>query len=71
MEITGKSIIGKVMEEHPETAAIFHKYGLSCVQCPIAAAESIEHGAIAHGLGGVKLKKLLHELNTTAGINKK
>ena len=71
MRITGKSIIGRVLEEHPKTAAIFHKYGLACVQCPVAASESIEQGALAHGIDEVKLKQLLHDLNKSIGVSKR
>ena len=69
--ITGKSVIGKVIAKHPKTADIFHKFGLSCVQCPVAGSESIERGALAHGIDEVNLKKLLHELNKVTESKKK
>ena len=71
MKITGKSIIGKVLLKHPNTAKIFHKFGLSCIQCPVASSETIERGALAHGIDQITLKKLLHEINKAIENKKK
>ena len=71
VKITGKSIIGKVVIQHPKTAEVFHKYGWGCLGCALAGSETIERGAIAHGLDKVKLKEMLAELNKVAGTSKK
>ena len=69
--ITEKSIIGKVIIQYPKTSRIFVKYGFGCIHCPLASSESIERGALAHGLDVVKLKALLAELNKAAEVSKK
>ncbi|MBI5148067.1 DUF1858 domain-containing protein [Candidatus Pacearchaeota archaeon] len=49
-----------VMHKHPETAEVFFKHGMACFGCPMAMSESIEAGAIAHGINP---DKLVDELN--------
>ncbi len=46
--------------KHPETAAVFFKYGLPCAMCHLAFGETIEEAAELHG---IKLDKLLKDLN--------
>ena len=50
----------EVMRKYPDTVKVFRKYGMECVGCLGAEAESIEYGAIAHG---VDADSLLEDLN--------
>jgi len=59
---------GKVMHKHPELAGVFLKHGMTCVGCPLAMEETIEQGAIAHG---IDVKKLIKELNKKTKEKKK
>ena len=52
--------IGDVVTKHPETIEVFLKHGLHCIGCHVAAFESLEQGAKAHG---IDIKKLLEDLN--------
>jgi hybrid cluster-associated redox disulfide protein len=52
--------IGQVIGEHPETVPIFLKNGLSCIGCPMASMETVEQGALSHG---IDVDKLVKELN--------
>ena len=52
--------IGDVVTKHPETIEVFLKHGLHCIGCHVAAYESLEEGAKAHGIDA---KKLLEDLN--------
>jgi len=48
------------LKKYPKTAEVFFKQGMSCVGCPMAMQETIEQGALAHGLDP---NKLIKELN--------
>jgi hybrid cluster-associated redox disulfide protein len=60
-KITKDMKFSEILEKYPNIAPIFLKNGLSCIGCPMAAQETIEQGAKAHG---VSVDKLLEELNT-------
>ena len=50
----------EVLRSYPDTVKVFRKYGMNCFGCLGAEAESIEYGALAHG---VDMDKLLEDLN--------
>jgi hybrid cluster-associated redox disulfide protein len=52
--------IEDILRKHPQTAAVFRKFGLDCMECQIAAFEAVEHGA---GVHRVDVEVLLKELN--------
>lgn len=52
--------IDEVLKKHPETADVFIKNGFHCVGCAAASFESIEQGAMAHG---VDMEELIEDLN--------
>ncbi len=58
--ITKDMTIGQVIREHPESIPVFLKNGLTCIGCPMASMESLEQGALSHG---IDLEKMLLELN--------
>ncbi len=58
--ITKEMTIGQVIREHPDSIPIFLKNGLSCIGCPMSSMETVEQGALAHG---IDLDKMLAELN--------
>ncbi|MBD3365880.1 DUF1858 domain-containing protein [candidate division WWE3 bacterium] len=64
MEITKNTNIAKILEEHPETAEIFMKYGLHCVGCMAAGFDSLEQGAKTHGLSDETVEELVEDLNS-------
>lgn len=49
MEITKNSIIGDVLDAHPETAEAFFSIGMHCLGCPASRGESIEEACQVHG----------------------
>jgi hybrid cluster-associated redox disulfide protein len=59
-KITADMDLAKVIQKYPKTVHVFFRYGMGCIGCPIAMTETIEQGAIAHGLN---VKKLLADLN--------
>ena len=41
--ITKEMTIGEIIRRHPQTMAIFEKYGLNCSDCQIADLEELQH----------------------------
>jgi len=60
-KITKHMTLGEVIQKYPETAEVFLKYGLHCVGCQVAAWETIEQGAMAHGIKDID--QLVKDLN--------
>ncbi len=60
--ITKEMPIGDVVKDHPETIEVFSKHGLHCIGCAVASFESIEEGAVAHG---IDIGALITDLNKT------
>lgn len=58
--ITKDMTIGVVIKANPEKAEVLMSFGMGCVGCPSAQAESIEEAAMVHGLD---LNALLEALN--------
>lgn len=59
-KVNAKMTISEVLKENPEASEILHEFGMHCLGCAIAAGESIEEAAEAHG---IKLEDLLAALN--------
>jgi hybrid cluster-associated redox disulfide protein len=55
--------LGEIAGRWPEVVPIMYKYGLHCPTCPVAAAESLEAGAAAHGLTKKQIQKMIKEMN--------
>ncbi len=60
MEITEKTPIRDVLALSPGTARIFMEFGMHCLGCPHATAESLEEACAAHG---ANVDELVHQLN--------
>ena len=60
MKITKEMEINECLKVYPQTKRIFTKYNMGCLGCMGATAESIEIGAIMHGLD---INEILAELN--------
>jgi len=63
-KITKDMIIEDVVRKYPKTIPVFMAHGLHCIGCHIANYETIEQGALGHGLDDVA--NLLKDLNETA-----
>jgi len=61
--ITKTMTLGEIVTKYPESADILMKYGLHCIGCSVATWETLEQGAMAHGIDGKKLDNMLRELN--------
>jgi hybrid cluster-associated redox disulfide protein len=61
-KITKDMTFGQVLKDHPQVAQIFLKYGMHCIGCHFALTETIEQGAVAHG---VDANELVDDLNNS------
>jgi hybrid cluster-associated redox disulfide protein len=59
-QITKHMILSDVVQQYPETAEVFMRFGLHCIGCHVAAFETIEQGAMSHG---IDVDELIKELN--------
>ena len=59
-EITKDNSISQVIQDHPETIPVFMKHGLGCIGCALATFETIEQGALAHGMD---IEALMRDIN--------
>jgi len=60
MEINKDMSIGEVLRLDRNTARIFMEFGMHCLGCPHATAESLEMACAAHG---ANVDELVHQLN--------
>jgi len=58
--ITKDMSIGEIVEQYPETVPVFMSHGLGCIGCAIAQFETLEEGAMAHG---IDVEVLVQDLN--------
>lgn len=59
--ITTDMSIASVMQLDPEVAPVFMSYGMHCLWCPHASAESIADASAVHGVDPDALVKALNE----------
>lgn len=50
MDVTKSSSINDVLRHYPAAIKVFEKYNMGCMGCMGASAESIENGAMMHGI---------------------
>lgn len=60
MKITKDMSIREVVEAYPQVVPVFIQHGMGCLGCAIASFETIEEGAIAHG---IDVEQLIKDLN--------
>ncbi|ATD56115.1 DUF1858 domain-containing protein [Clostridium chauvoei] len=58
--ITKEMTIGEVIREKADAAEILMSFGMGCVGCPSAQAETLEEAAMVHGLS---IDALIEALN--------
>ncbi|MDW7650555.1 MAG: DUF1858 domain-containing protein [Bacillota bacterium] len=63
MKITKDMTIAQVLKAKPEAVAILQGYGMGCVGCPSAQAETLEEASTVHGFS---VDELLAALNKNA-----
>ncbi len=62
MKITKEMNITEVVRRYPDTMMVFMYAGMGCFGCHAAQFESIEEGALVHGIDADKLVEALNEI---------
>lgn len=77
-KVDRKINIAELIEKYPETAEVLFASGFYCLGCSMAGFETLEDGALAHGMSDKEIDKLVQKLNkrilkekTTAGVKKR
>jgi hybrid cluster-associated redox disulfide protein len=55
--------IGDIVAKYPKTAPVLLGYGLHCVGCAVNPYETLEQGALGHGMSTDMIRDMLGELN--------
>lgn len=48
--VNGKTLIGDIVRQYPESVGILLSVGMHCLGCPASQAESLEDACSVHGL---------------------
>ena len=62
MKITKEMNIVEVVQRYPDTMMVFMYAGMGCFGCHAAQFETIEQGALGHGIDPDKLVEALNEV---------
>ncbi|MBI2597647.1 MAG: iron-sulfur cluster assembly accessory protein, partial [Candidatus Diapherotrites archaeon] len=59
-------LIGEVVEKYPQTAYVMTSFGLHCVGCHVNPYETLEQGALGHGMPKEMFEEMIKEVNKIA-----
>ncbi len=48
-KVTGETLIGQIVNEHPEACQVLFSIGMHCLGCPASQMESLAEAAQVHG----------------------
>ena len=60
-KITADTLIADCLKYNPDSASVLMSYGMHCLGCPSAQAESLEEAAMVHGIDIDELMKAIAE----------
>ena len=61
-KISKEMNILEIVQNCPESVAVFQKYGLGCLGCAAARFENLEAGAKVHGIDPDEMVREINEL---------
>jgi len=61
--ITKQTPIKALIENHPETQEILMSYGLHCAGCHFSDMDTLEDGAMMHGLTDEDIELMIKDVN--------
>jgi len=64
--ISKEMTFAEVINKFPQAAPVMMDFGLHCIGCHVSAFETIEQGAMAHGLDEKQLGEMLEKMNKSA-----
>ena len=59
--ITGETLIGQIVKDHPEACEVLFSIGMHCLGCPASQMESLAEAAIVHGYKPEDVVKAVNE----------
>jgi len=63
-KITKDILILDLVEQHPDLASVLtEEYGFHCVGCMAASMETLEQGALVHGMTDDQIDKMVEGFN--------
>ncbi|MGA2130059.1 MAG: DUF1858 domain-containing protein [Candidatus Pacearchaeota archaeon] len=62
-EITRQTPINPLIEQHPEAIEILISYGLHCIGCHFSEFDTLENGAMMHGMSDEEIGMMLKDVN--------
>ena len=62
-KIERNTTLGEVVGNFPDAIPVMLEKGLHCIGCHVAAFETVEQGAKAHGMSDKEVDSLLKEMN--------
>lgn len=65
--ITKQTLISTLIDEHPEVQEILLEYGLHCAGCSFSEFDTLEDGALMHGLDDEDLDLMIRDVNEVVG----
>ena len=48
--VTGETLVGQIVREHPEANQVLFSIGMHCLGCPASQMESLEEACMVHGI---------------------
>lgn len=70
MQITDKTSINNLIESHPEAIEILMSYGLHCVNCHFSDMDTLEDGAMMHGMSDEEISLMIKDVNKVINTKK-
>ena len=68
-EVKKEMTLGEVVSKYPAAAEVMMQKGLHCIGCSVANWETIEQGAMSHGLSKEEIEKMVYEINNKINKN--
>jgi len=69
--ITKETMIGEIVEKHPEAVETLMSFGVHCVGCHVSPFESLEMGFKGHGMSDKEVGEAVKKMNEVIGKEKK
>lgn len=63
-KITKDMNIASAIEKNENMTKVFFEYGIGCMGCMMAHAESIEDGLKGHGLSNEEIDEIIKKINS-------
>lgn len=59
--VTGETLVGQIVNEHPEAINVLLSIGMHCLGCPASQMESLADAAAVHGFKAEDVVKAVND----------